>query len=235
MENKNKIYHAVEKTPYRKARRKQFLVAGLGLFGTSVALTLQQMGYEVYTLDSEESLVQDLSTQLNYVVCGDASDKKTLQSLPLEDIDVAVVAIGNVERNMMCTMLLKELGIKQVVAKAINNLHGAMLNKIGADKVVYAERDMGERVAHNLISAGVMDYIELSSEISVMSLAIPAEFVGKNLIEADLRRRYDVNVVAIKRDGRTIVNPKAQEVFQPEDEIIVLGTHEGVKRMGVDF
>ena len=218
-----------------KARRKQFLVAGLGLFGTSVALTLQQMGYEVYTLDSEESLVQDLSTQLNYVVCGDASDKKTLQSLPLEDIDVAVVAIGNVERNMMCTMLLKELGIKQVVAKAINNLHGAMLNKIGADKVVYAERDMGERLAHNLISAGVMDYIELSSEISVMSLAIPAEFVGKNLIEADLRRRYDVNVVAIKRDGRTIVNPKAQEVFQPEDEIIVLGTHEGVKRMGVDF
>ena len=218
-----------------KARRKQLLVAGLGLFGTSVALTLQQMGYEVYTLDSEESLVQDLSTQLNYVVCGDASDKKTLQSLPLEDIDVAVVAIGNVERNMMCTMLLKELGIKQVVAKAINNLHGTMLNKIGADKVVYAERDMGERVAHNLISAGVMDYIELSSEISVMSLAIPTEYVGKNLIEADLRRRYDVNVVAIKRDGRTIVNPKAQEVFQPEDEIIVLGTHEGVKRMGVDF
>lgn len=218
-----------------KAKRKQFLVAGLGLFGTSVALTLQQMGYEVYALDSEEGLVQDLSTQLNYVVCGDASDRKTLQSLPLEDIDVAVVAIGNVERNMMCTMLLKELGVKQVVAKAINNLHGAMLNKIGADKVVYAERDMGERVAHNLISAGVMDYIELSGEISVMSLSIPTEFVGKNLIESDLRRRYDVNVVAIKRDGRTMVNPKAQEVFQPGDEIIVLGTHEGVKRMGVDF
>ena len=219
----------------RKAKRKQFLVAGLGLFGTSVALTLQQMGYEVYALDSEEGLVQDLSTQLNYVVCGDASDRKTLQSLPLEDIDVAVVAIGNVERNMMCTMLLKELGVKQVVAKAINNLHGAMLSKIGADKVVYAERDMGERVAHNLISAGVMDYIELSGEISVMSLSIPTEFVGKNLIESDLRRRYDVNVVAIKRDGRTMVNPKAQEVFQPGDEIIVLGTHEGVKRMGVDF
>lgn len=218
-----------------KARRKQFLVAGLGLFGTSVAVTLQGLGYDVYALDSDESIVQDLSMQLPYVVCGDASDKKTLQSLPLEDVDVAVVAIGNVERNMMATMLLKELGIKQVVSKAINSLHGAMLSKIGADKVVYAERDMGERVAHNLISAGVMDYIELSSEISVMSLPIPTEFVGKNLIEADLRRRYDVNVVAIKRDGRTLVNPKAQEVFQPEDEIVVLGTHEGVKRMGVDF
>ena len=218
-----------------KAKRKQFLVAGLGLFGTSVAVTLQGLGYEVYALDNDESLVQDLSSQLTYVVSGDASDRKTLQALPLEDIDVAVVAIGNVERNMMTTMLLKELGIKQVVAKAINNLHGAMLSKIGADKVVYAERDMGERVAHNLISAGVMDYIELSGEISVMSLPIPTEFIGKNLIEADLRRRYDVNVVAIKREGRTLVNPKAQEVFQPEDEIVVLGTHEGVKRMGVDF
>ena len=218
-----------------KAKRKQFLVAGLGLFGTSVAVTLQGLGYEVYAMDSDESLVQNLSTQLTYVVSGDASDRKTLQALPLEDIDVAVVAIGNVERNMMTTMLLKELGIKQVVSKAINNLHGAMLSKIGADKVVYAERDMGERVAHNLISAGVMDYIELSGEISVMSLPIPTEFIGKNLIEADLRRRYDVNVVAIKREGRTLVNPKAQEVFQPEDEIIVLGTHEGVKRMGVDF
>ena len=218
-----------------KARRKQFLVAGLGLFGTSVAVTLQGLGYDVYALDSDESIVQDLSMQLPYVVCGDASDKKTLQSLPLEDVDVAVVAIGNVERNMMATMLLKELGIKQVVSKAINSLHGAMLSKIGADKVIFAERDMGERLAHNLISAGVMDYIELSSEISVMSLPIPTEFIGKNLIEADLRRRYDVNVVAIKRDGRTLVNPKAQEVVQPEDVIIVLGTHEGVKRMGVDF
>lgn len=218
-----------------KVKRKQFLVAGLGLFGTSVAVTLQGLGYDVYALDSDESIVQDLSMQLPYVVCGDASDKKTLQSLPLEDVDVAVVAIGNVERNMMATMLLKELGIKQVVSKAINSLHGAMLSKIGADKVIFAERDMGERLAHNLISAGVMDYIELSSEISVMSLPIPTEFISKNLIEADLRRRYDVNVVAIKRDGRTIVNPKAQEVFQPEDEIIVLGTHEGVKRMGVDF
>lgn len=218
-----------------KVKRKQFLVAGLGLFGTSVAVTLQGLGYDVYALDSDESIVQDLGMQLPYVVCGDASDKKTLQSLPLEDVDVAVVAIGNVERNMMATMLLKELGIKQVVSKAINSLHGAMLSKIGADKVIFAERDMGERLAHNLISAGVMDYIELSSEISVMSLPIPTEFIGKNLIEADLRRRYDVNVVAIKRDGRTLVNPKAQEVFQPEDEIVVLGTHEGVKRMGVDF
>ena len=218
-----------------KIKQKQFLVAGLGLFGTSVATTLQGMGYDVYAIDSDESLVQDLSSQLNYVVCGDASDKKTLQSLPLSDIDVAVVGMGNVERNMMATMLLKELGVQEVISKAVNDLHGAMLKKIGADKVIFAEKDMGERVAHNLISSGVMDYIELSSEISVMSLQVPQELVGKNLIEADLRRRFNVNVVAIKRGEKTMVNPGAQEVFRVGDEIEILGTHEGVRKMGVEF
>lgn len=219
----------------KDGKRKQFLVAGLGLFGTSVAQTLQQLGYEVFGIDSDEALVQDLSSTLTYVVCGDASDRKTLQALAVDDVDVAVVSIGNVERNMMCTMLLKEMGVPVVVAKALNELHGAMLAKIGADKVIYAEKDMGQRVAHNLVSGNVMDYIELSSEISVMSLQLPAELTGKNLIEADLRRRYDVNVVAIKRAGTTIVNPKAQEVFQAGDEIVVLGTHAGVRKMGVEF
>ena len=136
---------------------------------------------------------------------------------------------------MMCTLLLKEMGVPMVVAKALNDLHGTMLNKIGADKIVYAEKDMGKRVAHNLVSSSIVDYIELSNEISVMSLQLPAELIGKNLIEADLRRRYNVNVVAIKRGGSTIVNPCAHEVFQADDEIIIIGTHEGVKMMGVNF
>lgn len=219
----------------KQSKNKQFLIVGLGLFGTSVAKTLYNLGYDVFAMDSDENLVQNLSSQLPYVVCGDASDKKTLQSLPIDDIDAAVVSIGSLECNMLATMMLKEMGVPKVIAKAINELHGAMLNKIGADKVIYAEKDMGERLAHNLISASVMDYIELSKEISVMSLHVPAELVGKNLIEADLRRRYDVNVVAIKRGSQTLVNPRAQEIFQQGDEIIILGTHQGVKRMGVDF
>lgn len=219
----------------RAGKRKQFLVAGLGLFGISVANTLQNMGYDIVAIDSDEHIVENTSTELTYVVCGDASDKRTLQALAVDEVDVAVVSIGNVEQNMMCTMLLKEMGVPIVVSKAINDLHGAMLHKIGADKVVYAEKDMGQRLAHNLVSSSIVDYIELSSAISVMSLSCPLEFVGKNLIEADLRRRYDVNVVAIKRGIDTIVNPKAQEVFQRNDEIIILGTHEGVKRMGVEF
>lgn len=219
----------------KDSKRKQFLVAGLGLFGKSVALTLHNMGYDVLGVDIDENVVQDSSSDLSYVVCADASDEKSLKSLPIDDIDVAVVSIGVLESNMMCTLLLKEMGVPMVVAKALNDLHGTMLNKIGADKIVYAEKDMGKRVAHNLVSSSIVDYIELSNEISVMSLQLPAELIGKNLIEADLRRRYNVNVVAIKRCGSTIVNPCAHEVFQADDEIIIIGTHEGVKMMGVNF
>ena len=161
--------------------------------------------------------------------------EKNLDSLALQDIDVAVVAIGNMERNLMCTMLLKEKGIPFVVSKALNDLHGAMLMKLGADKVIYAEKDMGKRVAHNLVSSSVMDYIEMSDKISIMSIAVPEELYGKNLIEANLRKLYNVNVVAIKRGEETMVNPHAHEVFQPGDEMIVVGTHSGVKEMGVDF
>lgn len=216
-------------------KRKQFLVAGLGLFGSSVAMALKAMDYDVLCIDIDEVVVQDHSSMFTYIVCGDAADEKVLRSLSVGDIDVAVVAIGNVERSMMCTMLLKELGVPFVAAKAMTELHGAMLDKLGANSVIYPEKDMGKRVAHNLISASIMDYIELSREVSVMNLQLPKHLVGKNLIEADLRRQYDVNVVAIKRNGETMVNPRAQEVFQPEDEIIIIGTHAGVKKMGAEF
>lgn len=219
----------------KDTERKQFLVAGLGLFGISVATSLQEMGYDVLCIDYDEKVVQNLSSSFPYVVCGDAADANTLRSLVVDDIDVAIVGIGNLERSMMCTMLLKEAGVPVVVAKAVNDLHGAMLQKLGADKVIYPEKDMGQRVAHNLISGGIMDYIELSHEVSVMNLHLPEHLIGKNLIEADLRRRYNVNVVAIKRKGTTIVNPEAVEVFQPDDEIIIIGAHTGVKRMGVEF
>ena len=219
----------------KENKRKQFLVAGLGLFGSSVAVTLKEMDYDVLCIDIDENVVQDYSNSFTYIVCGDAADEKVLRSLSVGDIDVAVVAIGNVERSMMCTMLLKELKVPVVVAKALTELHGSMLEKLGADSVIYPEKDMGKRVAHNLVSANVMDYIELSREMSVMNLQLPKHLVGKNLIDADLRKQYDVNVVAIKRNGETIVNPKAQEVFQDDDEIIIIGTHAGVKKMGVEF
>ena len=175
---------------------------------------------------------------LTVVSIQDGTYTVTAMKETIERSNIGLLQVGdkvNVERSMMCTMLLKELGVPVVVAKALTELHGAMLEKLGADDVIYPEKDMGKRVAHNLVSASVMDYIELSREISVMNLQLPKHLVGKNLIDADLRRQYDVNVVAIKRNGETIVNPKAQEVFQPDDEIIIIGTHAGVKKMGVEF
>lgn len=216
-------------------KRRQFLVAGLGLFGTSLALSLQDLGYEVIGLDNDEAIIQEISSRLTYAVCGDASDRRALEQLAIEDVDVAVVAIGNVETNMMCVMLLKEMGVPMVVGKATSDMHGAMLTKIGADKVVFPEKDMGKRMAYNLVSGAIMDYIELSKEISIMNLELPEELVGVSLIDAGLRRRFDVNVVAIRREGKIIVNPKAQEVFKRGDEVIVLGTHAGVRKMGVEF
>ncbi len=219
----------------RGNKRKQFLVAGLGLFGTSVATTLVEMGYDVLAIDENSKLVQDLSTVLPYVVCGDAADEQTLRSLAVDDIDVAVVAIGDLESNMMCTLLLKEMGVTNVVAKALNEIHGTMLRKIGADKIIFSEKDMGKRVAHNLVSGNIVDYIELSNDISVISIQLPEQLVGLNLIEADLRRKYNINIVAIKRAGQTIVNPNAHEILQENDEIIIIGTHTGLKMLDINL
>ncbi|WP_443686803.1 potassium channel family protein, partial [Phascolarctobacterium faecium] len=178
----------------KKQREKQYAVFGLGRFGTSVALTLNELGYQVMGVDTDEDNVQRLAHELTHVVTADSSDERTLRSLGAQNFDVAVVAIGDLEANL----LLKEIGVPVVVVKAINQVHGKMLKKIGADKIVYSERDMGQRVAHNLISNSIVDYIELSDTISLMSITVPPSLAGKNLIESNLRSRYNVNIVAIK-------------------------------------
>ena len=212
-------------------KRKQFLVAGLGRFGASVATTLQSLGCDVLAIDDNENLVQSLSGSLSYVVCGNAADEQTLRNLNAAEVDVAVVAIGALESNMMCVLMLKEMGVPVVVVKAINELHGKMAAKIGADKVIYSEMDMGRRVAHNLVASNVVDYLELSQHISVVTLTLPPEFAGMNLIEANLRQRYDVSVVAINRGDKTIVNPPAKTVFAAGDELLVLGTHKAINKL----
>lgn len=215
----------------KKQREKQFAVFGLGRFGTSVARTLNGLGYQVLGVDTEEDNVQNLAQELTHVVAADASDERTLRSLGVQNFDVAVVCIGDLEANVMTTLLLKEMGVPVVVGKAINQMHGKMLEKIGADKIVYSERDMGQRVAHNLISNSIVDYIELSSTISLMSITVPPSLAGKNLIESDLRNRYNVNVVAIKHGDETQVNPDPKLVLNLGDEMIIIGEHDNIKAL----
>ena len=209
--------------------KKQFAVIGLGRFGTSVAMTLQSLGHEVLAIDSSEEQVQKLSDAVTHVVQADTTDENSLKELGLRNFDAVVVAIGeDVQANVATTLLLKEMGIPFIIAKAKNALHGKMLEKIGADRVVYPERDMGLRVAHGLVSANVLDYIELSPSLSLVEVSAPRSFFGKTLAQTDLRAHYGVNVVAIKRFEDLIVPPQPNELICDGDILIVIGAKDGI-------
>ncbi len=212
-------------------KKLQFFVAGLGRFGKSVAVTLDKMGYDVMAMDIDEGVVQDLSDELGYIVCADASEEKNLLAIGAGNADVAVVGIGDLAASLMTTLLLKELGVGRIVVKALDELHGKMLRKIGADKVIYSEKEMGIRVAHNLTSEGIVDYIELSDDITVVSIHVPEDWIGKNLIQADVRKKYNITVVAIRRGEETFINPRPDQVMNAEDTLIILGEAGDIKEV----
>ena len=215
-----------------KEMKRQFAVIGLGRFGTSVALTLQSLGHDVLAIDSSDEQVQRLSDQVTHVVQADTTEENSLHALGLRNFDAVVVAIGeDVQANVATTLLLKEMGVPYIIAKARNSLHGKMLEKIGADRVVYPERDMGQRVAHSLISSNVLDYIELSPDLSLVEVTVPGVLSGKTLQQANMRALYGVNVVAIKRIDHLIVPPQPNELIQESDILIVIGSTEGIKRL----
>lgn len=213
------------------AQKLQFFVAGLGCFGISVAVTLEKMGYDVMAMDVDEEVGQDLSDTLGYVVCADCSDEKNLAAIGAGNADIAVVSVGDLSASLMTTLLLKEMGVKKIVVKALDPIHGKMLQKIGADKIIYSEKEMGVRVAHNLISPGIVDYIEMENNITILSIHVPQEWVDKSLIDTDVRRKYNITVVAIKRGGDMFVNPRPDMKMKGQDMLIILGDSESVKRV----
>lgn len=213
-------------------KTKQFAVIGLGRFGTSVATTLHKMGYEVLAIDNDEERVQEFSNEVTHVVQADTTDEDTLVALGIRNFDVVIVAIGeDIQANILTTLQLKEIGVQYIVTKASNKLHGKMLEKIGADRVVYPERDMGQRVAHNLVSSTVLDYIELSPNLNIMEVSVPRALVGKTLAETDLRAKYEINVVAIKRGDDIIVPPLPNERIKANDILVVVGSIKGIQRL----
>lgn len=213
-------------------KNKQFAVIGLGRFGTSVALTLHQMGFEVLAVDENEERVQEFSDSVTHVIQADTTDENSLKAIGIRNFDVVVVAIGeDIQANMLTTLQLKEMGVPYIVAKAQNKQHGKMLEKIGADRVVYPERDMGQRVAHNLVSTNVLEYIALSPNVSMVEVTAPKTLIGKSLAESNLRAKYDINVLAIKRDDEIIVPPQPSEKILKDDIVIVVGRNEGVQRL----
>lgn len=204
--------------------RKQFVVIGLGRFGTSVAKTLTSLGHEVLALDKNEQSVHDIMNDVTQAVQADARDEETLRALGVRNFDVAIVAIGDdLEANILITLMLKEMGLPYVVAKAQSAQHGKVLEKIGADKIVYPELDMGIRLANNLIRTNVMDFIELSLDYSIFEIIAPSLFVNKSIEGLNLRAVYDINVVAIKKGREQIViSPGADAVIEDKDILVIV-------------
>lgn len=213
---------------------RQFAVIGLGRFGRSVAITLAGMGCEVLGLDLEEGVVQELGNCLTHVVQADATDEEVLRSLGLRNLDVVVVGIGqDIQSSILVTLMLKELGVRHVVAKAQTEAHGKVLARVGADRVVFPERDMGARVAHNLVSANVLDQIELSPDYTIMEIVAGEKLASKTLRQLDLRAKHGVNVMAIRKGNEVIVSPKADECIAADDVLVVIGRDDAIKRLEV--
>jgi len=205
---------------------RQFAVIGLGRFGANLARTLYELGCDVMGVDSDEARIQDLVNEVTHVVQADSTDEDALRNLGLRNFDVVVVAIGNdIHASVLTTLMVKEMGVKEVVAKASSELHGKLLQKIGADRVVYPERDMGIRVAHNLVSSDILDYIELDPDYSVVEMAASPSVIGKALRELDLRGKYGISGIAIKKDDSINVAPGPDDVVEDGSVLVMIGSN----------
>lgn len=211
-------------------KKQQFVVIGLGRFGASLALELMELGYEVLGIDRDEEVVDGLSSQLTHAVTADATDEEVLKSLGIRNFDCGIVAIGNdIQMSILSTILLKEIGLKTVVSKAISVLHGRALEKLGVDRVIYPERDMGIRVAHQLVSPNLLDYIEISKDYSIVELKVPLCLEGKSLSELNSRARYGCSIVALQRSQGIIIAPTAMDHLEQGDIMVVIGAKKNLE------
>jgi len=215
---------------------KRYLVIGLGRFGEAVAKALRLMQQDVMGVDSDEGRTQALADILSHVIQADATQEGVLERLSVSDFDAAVVAMGaEVEGSILVTMMLKELGCPYVVARASSEMHERVLKRVGADRVIFPERDMGARVAHGLLDPRVIDYFELMREFSVMELEAPSSMHGCTLAELGLRQQYNVNLLGIRRKGgRVVANPGGEDTILPGDILIVAGSHEALQRLSAE-
>ncbi|CAM2777694.1 TrkA family potassium uptake protein [Hathewaya histolytica] len=212
--------------------KKQYVVLGLGRFGTSVAETLYALGNDVLVIDADEERIQSVCDNVTHAIQADVTDEAALREVGARNFDVAIVSIGSdIQASIMATILLKELGIKEVVAKATNAMHAKVLRKIGANKVIFPEKDMGVRVAHGLVFSNILEYIELSPDYSIAEFLSPKEWHGKSLQELNLRSNYGINVMAIRRGSEVDVSPSANETINSGDIIIAIGNIEDLKKM----
>ena len=203
---------------------KSYLIVGLGRFGRELARQLCAEGCEVLVMDTDNDLVQQMSGEVTHAVVGDGQDKEVLKALGARNFDCGVVAIGdNFGASVLVTMNMKELGVPYIVCKAHDETHRRVLEKLGADRILIPEKEIGVRLARSLAAPNVLDYIELSAEYGIADVPVPQSWVGKTLKELNVRAKLGVNILAIRRDGGMNVSPAADDAFRTGDVVVVLG------------
>lgn len=224
---------------------KQFAIIGAGRFGESVACTLSKHGCEVILIDKNEERIRDLDGVVTQVLQLDATEEKALKAAGIEEADAAVVSVGkDMEASILITMLLKEMGMKLVVAKAISEAHYKILTRLGADRIVFPEREMGVKVANSLIHPSILDYIEVAPGYNIIETTPPGDLINKSIDEAKVRSRYGVDIIAIKRvrpvlddsgnsrlEEEVKIVPQADDVVREGDTIIVIGSEENLQNL----
>ena len=213
-------------------KQKSYAVIGLGQFGLTLALTLAEANCDVLVIDDTEENIQDIAEKVTYAVKADVREPDTLKSLGVQNVDVVIVAVAeNMEASITATMQAKELGVPFVMAKAMNSLHGRILSKLGADRVIYPEQSMGIRVAKNLLSSGFVDLFELSSDFSMAEFLVPEEWIGKCLADLKIREKYNINLIGIKQGDEVNVNLKPDEIFNSGCTVIAIGKNKDLNKV----
>ncbi len=211
--------------------KKQFAVFGLGSFGMSVAVTLQKLGCEVVAVDEDMDRVEEVADKVSFAMAADVGDPEVIEAMGARNLDGVVVAVSGMEASILATMVSKEIGVPYVIAKARNDLHEKVLKKVGADVVIFPEREMGMRIARSMVSKNFADWIALSDEYSMIETAVPQKWVGKTLLDLDVRKNYDVSVVGIKRNGEFEVSPDPGKTLEEGMLMILIGSNKALEKI----
>ena len=203
--------------------KKTYAVFGLGRYGIAVARELVENGAEVIAIDTDQRIVNDAAVYLPVCKCADVTDAEVISRLGIGSIDTVIVCMaGNLEASVMAITLCKEAGVKTVIAKCANEMHQKILLRVGADQVVFPENESGIRLAKNLLSSGFIDMISLSKDVSMVEIDVKEDWIGKNLIELNLRKKYGVNVVALKKGDHVSVSVNPEQLLDAETSLIVI-------------
>ena len=212
--------------------KKTYAVFGLGRYGIAVARELVHNGVEVIAVDMDERIVNAAADELPICKCADITDPEVIRQLGISNVDVVIIAMANnLEASVMAVTLCKEIGIKTVIAKSANEMHQKILNRVGADKVVFPENESGIRLSKNLLSSGFVDMVSLAKNVSIIELDVKQEWVGKNLIELNLRKKYSINVVALRKGASVSVDVDPQAPLKEDDKLIVIANAEKLSKL----